>query len=669
MKSLRIISVLLLLCVAGCATYHTIPYINTPVNPSRVRQVPLKVALVVPDASYVQNMTSGSLTETIPSGQYLRNLTRKFISYAFEDVQQVTGKPYPKNVDAVFIPEIDDFKFTTVQVALGFGLKFTADVSLKGTLLDKNDMVVWESIVRASKTSRSVVSPVIPMERLKGEAMAEAMGEALRLMAEEIEMSGEIRKFAVSTTSVLTAVEHPDMPVPADAANAWLGVKIQDITEDVARSKRLRVKGGAMVVDVTSGSPASRGGLMTGDIIMEMDRVKVPNAAGMAGMVRAKHSGDTVQIKLIREGRMLTRTVRLDSTPDENRVATLSGSSPAVKAPAAVPAPAASVDEANLPPYRDDSYAVVIGIDYTGRADIPHLKYAAADAKKVYEVLTDRRYGGIRPENAVLLLNREATRNGIIAALRKLRTWKGYIYVYYSGHGAPVAEGNSLKDAVLVPSDSVIADPDSLSETAIRLSYLQDMIAESKAKGVMVALDACFTGGGKSIVAKGGKPLVGMIMTPALIRTTGSGRVIITSSAGNQQSWEDDSELKSGIFSHYLVSGLKGKAGRNAWVKVDELARYIRDTVPKTTQRLKGQEQIPQVIGRGDFAVSRNWEQSKITDATLAKHKLRSAFEKGYINTGQLGRALDAINRKQHSKLLDAFLGDHIDDKTFGELY
>jgi len=339
------------------------------------------------------------------------------------------------------------------------------------------------------------------------------------------------------------------------------------------------------------------------------------------------------------------------------------------KTPAGVTPTATAGDEANLPPYRDDSYAVVIGIDYTGRADIPHLKYAAADAKKVYEVLTDRKYGAIRPENAVLLLNQEATRNGIIAALRKLRTWKGYIYVYYSGHGAPVAEGNSLKDAVLVPSDSVIADPDSLSETAIRLSYLQDMIAESKAKGVMVALDACFTGGGKSIVAKGGKPLVGMIMTPALIRTTGSGRVIITSSAGNQQSWEDDSELKSGIFSHYLVSGLKGKAGRNAWVKVDELARYIRDTVPKTTQRLKGQEQIPQVIGRGDFAVSRNWEQSKITDATLAKHKLRSAFEKGYINTGQLGRALDAINRKQHSKLLDAFLGDHIDDKTFGELY
>jgi hypothetical protein len=657
MKSLKITCVLLLLFVSGCAINHNIPYVNSPVNPSRVRQVPLKVALVVPDASYVQNKTSGNLTETIQAGQYLRNLTRKFISYAFEDVQQVTGKPYPQNVEAVFIPKIDDFEFTAVSVALGFGMKITADVSLKGTLLDKNEMVVWESIVRASKTSRSVVSPVIPMERLKGEAMSDAVGEAFRLMAEEIEMSGEVKNFAASKTSVRPVVRNTAVPVHADSGKSWLGVKINDVTKDVARSLRMRGKGGVVVAEVMANGPAYKGGLQRDDIILEIDRKKVQNSAGMLKIIGAKNSGENVQVKLIRGGRMLTRTVRLGS------------SSPVVKTPATISVSAPAIEEADLPPYRDDSYAVVIGIDYTGRADIPNLKYASTDAKKVYDVLTDRRYGGIRPENAVLLLNHEATRNRIISALRKLRTWDGYLYVYYSGHGAPVAEGDSMNDAVLVPSDSVIADPDALSETAVRLSYLEDMIQASKAKGVMVALDACFTGGGKSIVAKGGKPIVGMLMTTDLIKTTGSGKVIITSSAGNQQSWEDDSELKSGIFSHYFIKGLKGGAGKDAWVKVDELARYIRTNVPKATHRLKGQEQVPQVIGTGDFAVSRNWERSKLLDAELAKNKLRSAFEKGYITTGQLGKALDAINRKQHSKLLDAFLGDRIGAKTFGELY
>jgi len=51
-----------------------------------------------------------------------------------------------------------------------------------------------------------------------------------------------------------------------------------------------------------------------------------------------------------------------------------------------------------------------------------------------------------------------------------------------------------------------------------------------------------------------------MIVSPELIKTKGTGKVIITSSATNQQSWEDETELKSGIFSYYLLEGLKGQS-------------------------------------------------------------------------------------------------------------
>ncbi|MBT8489926.1 MAG: hypothetical protein KJN62_02640 [Deltaproteobacteria bacterium] len=77
----------------------------------------------------------------------------------------------------------------------------------------------------------------------------------------------------------------------------------------------------------------------------------------------------------------------------------------------------------------------------------------------------------------------------------------------------------------------------------------------------------------------------------------------------------------------------------------------------------------PQVICTFDFAVNRNWEKSKLADAVLAKHKIRTVFEKRYINIGQLGMALDAINRDQHSKRLEAFLSNDIEAKTFGDLY
>ncbi|OGW21197.1 MAG: hypothetical protein A2X55_02985 [Nitrospirae bacterium GWB2_47_37] len=332
------------------------------------------------------------------------------------------------------------------------------------------------------------------------------------------------------------------------------------------------------------------------------------------------------------------------------------------------PVAAPPLDE-KLPPSRPDTYAVVIGIDYKGREDIPDLQYPSQDAKKIYNILTDPRYGGVPKENAVLLLNENATRNEMISALRKIKTWDGYVYVYYSGHGAPKTKGDKFIDAFLVPNDVVISDPEAMEDTAIKISYLQELVETSNARGVMLALDACFSGGGKSIVPKGGKPLVGMLVNPEMLKPKGAGKVIITSSATNQQSWEDETELKSGIFSHYFLEGLKGKASKDIWVKVDELAEYVKDNVSKAARKLKGQEQTPQITGNADFAVTRNWERAKVMDIEIARNKLKTAFEKGIISAEQLNKALDELKTKKHSKTLDAFLEGKIEEKKFGELY
>ncbi|MBI5894235.1 MAG: caspase family protein [Deltaproteobacteria bacterium] len=327
------------------------------------------------------------------------------------------------------------------------------------------------------------------------------------------------------------------------------------------------------------------------------------------------------------------------------------------------------ISDEKLPPLRSDTFAIIIGIDYRNRQDIPNLQYSSQDAKKVYDILTDARYGGIPKENTILLLNEKATRNEMIAALRKIKTWDGYVYVYYSGHGAPKTKEDKFVDGFLVPNDVVITDPEAMEDTSIKISYLQDLVDSSQAKGVMVALDACFSGGGKSIVPKGGKPLVGMLVTPELIKPKGTGKVIITSSATNQQSWEDETELKSGIFSHYLLEGLKGKAGKDVWVKVDELADYIKENVSKAARKLKGIEQNPQISGKGDFAVTRNWEKAKIMDIEIARAKLKSAFEREFITAEQLNRALDELKLSSRSRILEAFLEGKIDENKFGELY
>ncbi len=322
-----------------------------------------------------------------------------------------------------------------------------------------------------------------------------------------------------------------------------------------------------------------------------------------------------------------------------------------------------------LPPVRLDTYAVVIGIDYQNRKDIPHLQYASNDARQVYEVLTDPRYGGVPKENAILLLNKRATRNQMMVTLRKIRDMDGYVYVYYSGHGAPKTKGDKFIDAYLVPSNAIVSDPGTLEDTSIEMSYLQKLMDTSHAKGIMVALDACFVGGGKSIVPKGGKPLVGMLVSSEIMKPKGAGRVLITSSATNQQSWEDEAEIKGGIFTHYLLEGLMGKGNKDVWVKIDELSNYVKKNVPRASRRLKGQEQYPQITGKGNFAVTRNWDVVKVRDVNIARSRLKSAFEHGDITAKQLSKALDELKTGQRSKILGAYLEGKIDEENFGILY
>ncbi|WP_277656641.1 caspase family protein [Seleniivibrio woodruffii] len=673
---------ILMMLTFGCATRSDIPMVeNAAVSPDRVAAVNLRAGIVLPDENMVKTKVSGSYTETIPAGKQIRSMAKKYYPYAFSSAVVVPAGSFPESVDVLISTDIQDYSYEGVQVAAGFGLKFRLNLGVKAVITDRNRMTVWETSARSVKESRAVVSPVIPVETLKAEVLSAAMAECFRKINEDISLSGELQTYA----SNMKRQPAPSRPQYAQQQAAvvqqvtakvggggYLGVNIQAISTErqtaVARYTAMLGRtrmglAGVEVVGVAPSSPAERAGLHVGDIIADAGGTLVSSPEAFVNFINSQAPQSKLTLYVIRDNRPSYFDVVLASAADPK--------APPVQQAVAQrePEKTASETDENLPPLREDAYAVVIGIDYGGRKDIPGLKYASNDAQDVYNLLTDRRYGGIPKENTVLLLNENATRNSMVAAIRKIRTWDGYIYVYFSGHGAPITSGDKVTDAVIVPYDAVISDPDSLADTAVKISYLENMVDTSNAKGVMVALDACFTGSGKSITAKGGKPIVGMMAAPDLFRTTGSGRVIITSSAANQQSWEDDSEYRSGIFSHFFKEGLRGKAGKGVWVTINDIADYIKSNVAKTAFRLKGQEQDPQVVGSGDFTVGRNWEQYRLIDEETGRNKLKGLFEKGLINSTQLTKGLEELKKPVKSKLMDAFLKGRIDDKSFGELY
>ncbi|PYO05040.1 MAG: peptidase, partial [Candidatus Rokuibacteriota bacterium] len=102
----------------------------------------------------------------------------------------------------------------------------------------------------------------------------------------------------------------------------WLGVSIQPLTRDLARTfKHGDSTTGALVSAVIEGSPADKAGVKTGDVIVELDGKKVAKATDLPGLVADIPVGRDVSIVVTREGtemRLNAHIARLeDETPSK----------------------------------------------------------------------------------------------------------------------------------------------------------------------------------------------------------------------------------------------------------------------------------------------------------------------------------------------------------------
>ncbi len=100
------------------------------------------------------------------------------------------------------------------------------------------------------------------------------------------------------------------------ARRAWLGVKIQTVTDDIAESVGLDSPRGALVVDVTPGSPAEQGGLQPGDVILEFDGKDVTEMRKFPRMVAESDIGTTASLRIWRSNQMERLRVTLEEAED-----------------------------------------------------------------------------------------------------------------------------------------------------------------------------------------------------------------------------------------------------------------------------------------------------------------------------------------------------------------
>ena len=92
----------------------------------------------------------------------------------------------------------------------------------------------------------------------------------------------------------------------------WLGVSIQDITEDIAKNLNRGDKKGALVADIFKGGPADKAGLKVGDIIVAIDNDDIKDTHDMLIRISNKKPDENILLTIIRDGNKYIRTAVLE---------------------------------------------------------------------------------------------------------------------------------------------------------------------------------------------------------------------------------------------------------------------------------------------------------------------------------------------------------------------
>ncbi|MGA3016838.1 MAG: caspase family protein [Bryobacteraceae bacterium] len=232
---------------------------------------------------------------------------------------------------------------------------------------------------------------------------------------------------------------------------------------------------------------------------------------------------------------------------------------------------------------KEKKLALIVGInDYQEESGLSKLKYAVSDAEDLATALQSYDY-------AVDLLTdsramKVPIRRHLDDLLKRVEPDSGTVLFAFSGHGGQVGSVSYLA--------TYDAGADSLDKDGIAVDEIKNLLAESKAARRMMFLDAC-----RSVTAPGGKDGEAPIAAFSRLADAKGLRMLI-STGPKTRSFESD-KLQHGVFTYYLLAGLKGGAAdRDGLITFNKLADYVTDKVKEDKPG-----QVPYTDGQstGDF--------------------------------------------------------------------
>ena len=269
-----------------------------------------------------------------PDGEILTN------NHVIEGAQKITvtfeGQKETKEADLVGADPVNDVAIIKVRNASGLkavtlgksaGLRVGDDVVAIGNALA---LVGGNTVTRGivSALDRTVDDPTENLQHLiqtdaainsgnSGGPLVDAKGDVVGMNTIVIRDSGsgapvESIGFAISIDAIKPLIERLRSGKAAPGS-PFIGVAAVDLTTDLKQQLDAPVDKGAVVQDVTAGSPAEAAGLQVGDVVTSFNKKDITSAAELVSAVRDTQPGDKVAITYYRGANKETGTLTVGS--------------------------------------------------------------------------------------------------------------------------------------------------------------------------------------------------------------------------------------------------------------------------------------------------------------------------------------------------------------------
>jgi serine protease Do len=216
------------------------------------------------------------------------------------------GGPYP----AATLGDSDKLKVGDWVLAIGspFGLQQTVTagiISAKGRSIGQgpfDDFLQTDAAINPGNSG----GPLVNMS-----------GEVVGINSAIASRTGQYAGVGFSIPSNMAKRIYTELAAKGKVTRGWLGVSIQPLSPELAKSFGLKDEKGVLISDVVQDSPAERAGIAAGDIVVEFDKKKVDSPQDLQKAVAGTVPGKGVPVKVWRDKSEKTLEIKIGETPDD----------------------------------------------------------------------------------------------------------------------------------------------------------------------------------------------------------------------------------------------------------------------------------------------------------------------------------------------------------------